>query len=570
MIRRIAVASLLLVFAPAPGTAQESPRQPLTFGGEAGTFSELYGISGADRRRPTATGRLYLRPTMSLFGRVSIAGDFLLSTEGNRFGAQARQNINQYSLTPSWSWGRATVGDFSGSYTPLTYNGIRARGASLEVERGRFAVSAFGGRSQRATPGGAVSGSYSRTLTGARIGIGDPDRTALALQFVSARDDPGSLGAPTDTIFPGQEPDTAFVQDTLSIGDQNQFATTPQQNLVMSLMGSLAVLDERVKLRGELAGSGYTRDVRSPPIENPEVLERVPGIARNLFTPRRSSYADYAYTLEAEVRPAGPLSTTLTFRNLGPGYVSLGTASMHSDRRELRARTSLRYRRTHASFDVGRQHDNLRGQKASTTRRDRIATSVTARITPRWTSSIRLQRATLDSRPPEPERLMAYGSWMVGGRQVLSFGRGGILRTVSLDYNYRTTGDENPLRASSESRSHTTNASLVLAPSRVFSITPTAGLVRSRFGEAGWTTRSNLGIGSQLALQRGRWVSGINLGRANMQQTSALQINATSRYQVTTRDAIILGIRAADYENVLDADRSFREATASLRWAHRF
>jgi hypothetical protein len=570
MSRRALVLALLAGVGATSLEAQDASRQPLNFGGEFGTFSELYGISGAEQRRPSATGRIYLRPTFSLFGPVTVTGDFLLSTEGNRFGAETRQAMNQYSLRPDWGWGRATIGDFSGSFSPLTWQGVRARGASVEAERGLFRVAAFGGRSQRAVPGGAVSGAYARMLAGGQLGVGDPDRNSLTLVMVSAWDDPGSLPPPQDTLFADQQPDTLFVQDTLSVGRQNQFAVTPQRNLVLSLVGSLTLLDERVRLTGELAGSGHTRDRRSDPIENEELLDRIPGVARSLFTPRTSSTADYAYTLEAQVRPATPLTTTLTFRNLGPGYVSLGTGSLLSDRREIQVRNALRYRRIHGSLDVARQNDNLAGQKSYTTRRDRLGASLSARVTPRWTSTVRLQRATLDNRALEPERWIAYESRLLGTRQSFTLGGQSLLRSVSVDYNWRDTGDDNPLREASASRSHTANASLVIAPSRTLSFTPTAGVVRSRFGDDDWTTRNNLGLGTQLRLLRGRWVNGLNLGRSYVHQTTSLQAAVSSRFQVTSRDAVVLSGRASRFDHATDDDRSFRESSLSLRWTHRF
>ena len=569
-----AVAVLLalgfVLWAPVRAHGQDLDRPPLTFGGEVGSFSELYGISGAERRRPTATGRLYFRPTVSFYGLVSVRGDFLLSTEGNQLGAQARQDINRYALSPDWGWGRATVGDFSGSYSPLSYNGIRARGASVEVERGALQLSMFGGRSKRAVEGGAVSGSYSRTVAGGRLGIGDPDATSLALVMVTAFDDPGSLDEPIDTVFLDPQPDTTFVEDTLSVGLDNQFAVTPQQNLVVSVLGTVALLGERVRLEAELAGSGYTRDRRSDVIDNPEILERIPGIAEALFTPRTSSSADYAYTLEGQFRPIPALTSTVTFRNLGAGYVSLGTASLLSDRRELQTRTSLRLGRINASLDLGRQNDNLAGQKAFTTTRDRLGASLSTRITRGWTSSFRLQRATLDNEATEPERWLAYGSWLLGTRQSVGFGRQGLVRSTSVDYNFRTTGDDNPLRVASSSWSHTASWSLVLAPSRVVSITPTAGLVHSKFGQDDWATRTNLGLGGQLALARGRWVSGLNVSRTHVHRTTALQASFTSRFQLTGSDAVVLGARLSDNENLADPGLSFRESTVSLRWTRRF
>lgn len=542
----------------------------VTVGGELGTFVETNGISGAERRRPAGTGRLYLRPSISLFGTFSVDIDLMLTTEERAFQGSSRQSLNKYSVNPNWSWGRASIGDFSEEYSPLTFNGIRVRGVGAEVEAGPLSLASFGGRARRAVAGGALQGSFSRTVAGGRLQLGDVDHRSIALTFVRAWDDPGSLDAPTDTIFPENDPDTLFVEDTLSVGLDNRFAVTPQENVVLGLSGSFSLLGEAIFLRGEIAGGAYTRDVRSDPIADPATLDRIPGTAQWFFTPRESSNADYAYTVEARIRPITPLTTTISFENIGPGYVSLASASIMSDRRDLNVRTSYRRGGLQARFDIGRQYDNLIGQKAFTTHRDRISGIVTVRPTRVWSVSARVQRATLANDATAPEQWINYTSWLAGLRQTLALGRTGMFRSVTLDYTYRPTDEANPLRTMSDSRSHSVNASLMVAPSRSVSVTPTVGLVRSRFGTGGWTTRSTYGVGTQLSALRGKWVSGLNLARSQFQQTAALQAVLSSRFQVTSSDALILSVRAADYDNLVSPDLAFQETTASLRWAHRF
>lgn len=571
MTRLLPFLVIALLLRPSVAGAQAlGGNRPLTLGGEVGSFGELYGIAGAERRRPVTTGRLYLRPSLSLYGKFTVQFDFMLSTEGDALQGNTRQRLNQYSVNPSWGWGNASLGDFSDSYSPLTFNGLRVRGAGLEVRRGPLSVASFGGRTQRAVEGGAITGRYSRTVAGGRLGIGDPDRTSFALVVIRAKDDVGSLDAPTDTLFPDLEPDTTFVEDTLSVGLENQFAVTPQENLVVGVSGSLALLGDAMLLTGELAGSGYTRDLRSDVIDNEEVLDRIPGIARTFYTPRVSSNADYAWTLEARVKPVTPLTTTVAYRYIGPGYVSLGAASLLSDRRDLDVRTSLRFRRFNASVNVGHQRDNLVNQKAFTTGRNRVATALSMRVTRKWTASVRVNRATLDNDAPEPERWIAYASWQAGLRHTLTFGRRSVFRSASVDYTYRTTGDDNPLRTSSTSRSHSVNASLLFAPRRNLTVTPSLGVVRSRFADPRWSTRTTYGLGTQLALFRGTWVSSLALGRSQFQQTDALQGTFMSRFQFTLRDAVILSVRAANYDNLADPDLDFQEVAVNLRWAHRF
>lgn len=542
----------------------------IVFGGEAGTFSEANWVFGAESRRPPASARLYLRPSLSLYEKWTVTGNFIVSTEDRTFQGDIRQSLNQYSISPDWGWGSATLGDFSDSYSPLTFSGVQVRGATVELRRNTLQFALLGGRSQQAAEGGAIRGRYARTIGGGRLAIGDPDKASLALVVLSARDDVGSLDEPTDTLFLEPTPDTTFVEDTLQIGVENQFAVTPQANLVVGVAGTLALFGDLLMLKAEIAGSGHTRDLRSDVIENEEILDRIPGIARALFTPRTSSTADYAHTLEARLRPFSSLTTTLSYRYLGPGYVSLGAASLHSDLQEIQLRTSLRRRRFQVNLDLARQHDNLAEQKLFTTIRDRAALSAAVRVTSWLTTTLRGHRATLGNEATEPERWIDYTSWQAGLRNTVTLSRGGTFRSASLDYNHRTTGDENPLRTSTASESHSVTANLQISPSRVLSVTPTLGFVRSQFADAGWTTRSTYGVGSQLTVLDGRWATSLDVGRSQFQQTAALQSNLTSRFQVTARDAVIFGFRAADYDNVLDPELAFNELSASLRWAHRF
>lgn len=76
--------------------------------GQAGVYGELYGISGRDARRPSSTGRIFLRPRITFLNELTLNINVLLSSEG----ISARQNINKIGLDPSWNWGSAHVGDF--------------------------------------------------------------------------------------------------------------------------------------------------------------------------------------------------------------------------------------------------------------------------------------------------------------------------------------------------------------------------------------------------------------------------------------------------------------------------
>ena len=164
--------------------------------GDAGLYGELYGISGGIGRRPPSSARLYFRPTMTLFNSFAMSFDFLLSTEGS----SARQNIDQLGINPSWGWGNGHLGDFTDEFTPMTFDGVLVRGAGVNLNPGLFRLSAIGGFTQRAVDGSAGTGSYSRYIYGAKIGVGKQDESYFDVSFLRARDNPSSLGPPQPTI----------------------------------------------------------------------------------------------------------------------------------------------------------------------------------------------------------------------------------------------------------------------------------------------------------------------------------------------------------------------------------
>jgi len=544
---------------------------PISIGGVMGTHGEANAIRGVDRRRPPATARLYFRPTLSVYEKLTLDFDFMISTENQAFRSAARQSLNQYAIHPKWAWGQAHIGDFTDSYSPLTFNGVRVRGAGFTVWRGPLRFSSFGGRSQRAVPGGATTGRFERNMFGGRIGVGDPRAASLDLIFIRARDDASSLQLPEDTIpFIDNLPDTAFVEDTLSIGVvANPYAVTPHENVVVGLAGALKLFDDKLQLRGELTGSGHTRDVRSDEIESEEVLSEIPGIVQSVITPRVSTTADYAYTLEATAR-LDKLTTKATLRNIGPGYMSMGVASVMSDQRSAQLNTSLRFRRWNIKFDGMRQRDNLIGQKTFTTSRTRVGTAVALRPSRTWTSSFRVNYAGLGNDATTEEHWISYSTWLLGSNQTFTLSRRGLFRSASLAYTYRVSGDENPLRNQSEAESHTVNARLLVGLTGNINLTPSLGVVRSQFGGAGWTTRQTYSLAAQLRAARGKWATSLALGRAQVNQTNSLQATLTSRYQLNRSETVTLVARASDHANMLDPEQDFSEFLVTLRWAHRF
>jgi hypothetical protein len=113
--------------------------------GDAGAYGELYSSSRDVARRPSSTGRLYLRPTFTFLNNFSISLDLFVSTEGS----DARQQINRFALHPEWSWGKAHIGDFSHKFSDYSLNGINVRGGGVEINPGWFRFQAIAGQTKR-------------------------------------------------------------------------------------------------------------------------------------------------------------------------------------------------------------------------------------------------------------------------------------------------------------------------------------------------------------------------------------------------------------------------------------
>ncbi|HKK45535.1 MAG TPA: hypothetical protein VJ964_08440 [Balneolaceae bacterium] len=173
-------------------------QQNVKISGEFGAYGQLYSISGRPARRPSSTGRIYFSPTLTFFNTFSVPLQFFISSEG----AAARQNINQFGISPSWKWGTAHAGDFTENYTDLTLNGITIRGGGVTIQPGSFRFSVLGGITQRASAGNSQNGTgaYRRTLWGGRIGVGKQDKSYIDFIYLKAKDDINSLPESTSSI----------------------------------------------------------------------------------------------------------------------------------------------------------------------------------------------------------------------------------------------------------------------------------------------------------------------------------------------------------------------------------
>lgn len=123
-------------------------------------------------------------------------------------------------------------------------------------------------------------------------------------------------------------------------------------------------------LRLEVAGALFSNDLRSDVVENATMPSW-------LFTPRYSSQADFAATLNLNAKISDQFSLAFNGRWIGPGFVSLGFVQLQNDVFQTTIAPSLRFAkgRGYVRGSYGFQTNNLRNTRLAPTTRNIYALS---------------------------------------------------------------------------------------------------------------------------------------------------------------------------------------------------
>jgi len=411
-------------------------------------------------------------------------------------------------------------------------------------------------------------------MVGGRLGFGHPPdqgRPASFFALVVTRtwDDPSSL--PVDTTLPPNAPTAG------GLAPVNPYAVTPHENLVVAGIGGISLLEGRLAWRGEVAGALETPDRRATPLDPSQVS--VPGILGGLVTPRVSTHLDYAYSSDLQLRmprlpgatPGAPrtLTATLGYRYVGPGYSSLGVASLPNDIEAVNASANLLFGRCSAQLLGGTQHDNLIGQKLYTTTRDRLGAVLTLRAGRKSSTTVRTSVLTMGNGSTDSLAWMHYSAWSLGASQVFSLGPRGRVQTVSVDYNYQSAGDANPLRIGTKFGAHSGSARLTVPLGSSVRISPSFGFTTSQSDTSGWATRATFGAAVAWRGRGGRLTSTGSFGRSTYLRSNAWNVTLNARLQVTDLNSLVLAVQSNRFRDAAALDNRFNEQIVSLRWERR-
>ena len=316
----------------------------------SGSSSFYYQSSSEDNtwsEIPSQFWRWRFNPVLTVYGIPVVASIFVSSEENMQ-----RQNMNRIYVSshPSASSREGSVLSWISSigigasnpyFTTFTLNAAFLSGGNLALNPGVFYFAAAGGRNKRGVePDGDNPGEYERNLYAVQTGLGSPYDSHLHLCMLYGKDENGSI-----------------IEDST-------FRITPSENWVASIDCGSVMFDGGFRIDGEIAGSMFTRDIRSPGIETDEI----PQWLIDLTGANISSAFGWALDLSSSVRFSENMLSA-SFKRVDPGFESMGSPYLRND--EISIETSAdRYfinRQISAGLWYRWESDNLMDTKSTTT-----------------------------------------------------------------------------------------------------------------------------------------------------------------------------------------------------------
>lgn len=322
-------------------------QHPFTMTGSMQLRGIYYNASGISARRDPYSYIFSGNLNPTIYG-VMMPLNFTVSQQENSLS----QPFNQFGISPHYKWITVHLGYRSISFSPYTLAGYTMLGAGFELHPGKFRAGFMYGRLNRATAldtstQSLVPVSFTRKAFAARIGYGT-DNNFIDLSILKGKDDASSA------------PVSKAQLDSLDV--------TPAANTVVALSTRLS-FRKKLFIEGDAGTSIYTRDINSPvslDSLDDAVIKKIRTVAivngtTELYTALSAAigYKTRQYTIR------------LQYQRIDPDFKSMGAYFFNSDLESYSLAPSLRllHNKLRVNGSIGWQHDNLQGQKESTTRR---------------------------------------------------------------------------------------------------------------------------------------------------------------------------------------------------------
>ncbi len=559
---------------------ERNRRPPARITGEIGILGEYYSVSGREARRPETSGRVFIRPTLTLLGTFRTSLEIIYSTEGS----SARQNIGQFAIHPRWSWGVLHLGDFSHKFSEYSLSGITIRGGGVELTPGLFRFHAVGGQTKRKVENGPDNSVYTQYAYGVKLGVGREESSFFDINVLKVEDDKNSL--PVE-LFQADS-----LTDTTDADTVPQFGVTPQENFVASANSIVRLFKKRLTLKGEIAGAAYSSNVYS----SEELGEEFPSIPSSIFTPRISSRFDYAYRSELTYRQS-IFNIKGGYSYIGPGYTSLGLSSNFNDKRTIDTGMGVRFLKgrlmLQGNFQI--QNDNVADQKLSTT--TRTTYSVNANTRPTNQISIMLSymnnimkndnadstwivRDTIVYQDPDTVIVESDSTLYLGeihnvnsnysANFMYMFMISNLSQNININYSTQFSEDKNPTRQGNDSQTQNIMLSTMSMLSSIWTVTTSFNYNIIDIESQDKTNRTTIGLQLSNRLFNGKFSNTLGGNYAMSDESDILGINFSSSYSLSRKDSIKLTVKSSMAQASDSSSEDYDELMVRLGYTHKF
>ena len=349
---------------------KENKKSPIVLTGSMGFNYDYYSFSQKNystfrARYPENLLRFNAQMNMKIGEHLSIPVSVNITNQEILYNAPSlpEENVldfiqnpaNNISINPKYKWAQGFFGTQTPLYTPLTTGDILIFGAGIEINPGKFILSATTGKSQRAIEPDAslnIPGAYEQKIVATRIGLGKLEGTKFTLNMVRIQDDVTSV-------------------TTAPIGIQ------PIEGVTISPYAEFKVI-EKLHVRTETAGSVYTSDV----LNTGTIDEKYVTAADNLISVNASSTADISHNTridwkEEKYQVGGEV------KYIGPGFLPVGYRFIERDILDFKVNTGMKLFKdiVNLTGSFGIRTNNLNDTKLSSTRRVISNANIFAQVT---------------------------------------------------------------------------------------------------------------------------------------------------------------------------------------------
>lgn len=420
-------AALLSLNVSGQNIANLKKEKPISISGTLGGSMMFYDVTGRPATRKPFIWMLNGSPTVSVYG-IQFPFSFTVSEEQRDF----RQPFNKFGVSPYYKWVKLHLGYRNINWSPYSMAGHTIFGAGAVLTPGKFTVGILYGRLLKAIDPNSLTydldhsyvsiPSFERKALSTKIGYGTEKNNA-SLIFMKGWDEPGSISS--DSLLPS--------------------GLMPAENVILSLLTHQQFM-KRLNFDLQLSQSLYTNDINSgePDSSSHKLMDLFSGV----YTANATTYTSTA--IETSLGYGGrQLSLNLRFKQIDPGYRSMGAYFFQNDIRNLTFEPSWHSgnQKYNLSGSIGFQQDNLKNDLPSTTHR--TIGSVSFSATPAQVYNVNLTYSNYDmgqSRgltPVDSLYEISQTTQNIALNQNLSITGTSLAHNVMASYNFQRLKDKN-------------------------------------------------------------------------------------------------------------------------------